>query len=45
VAIPAEFEPRADEKRYIESFWKSEGIRLDIEAIKPNAAIRGLAKL
>ena len=35
----------ADEERYIESFWKSEGIRLDREAIKLNAAKRGLAKL
>jgi len=35
----------ADEGRYIESFWKSEGIRLDREAIKPNAAKLGLAKL
>ena len=35
----------ANEERYIESFWKSEGIRLDREAIKPNAAKRGLAKL
>ena len=35
----------ADEERYIESFWKSEGIRLDKKSIKPNAAKRGLAKL
>jgi len=30
---------------YKESFWKSEGIRLDREAIRPNVAKRGLAKL
>ena len=35
----------AVEERYIESFWKSEGTRLDIEAIKTNVAIRGMAKL
>jgi len=35
----------ADEVRYIESFWKREGIRLDRETINPNAAKRGLAKL
>ena len=34
-----------DEERYIESFWMSEGIRLDREPIRPNAAKRGLAKL
>ena len=35
----------ADEDKYIESFWKSEGIRLDRETIKTNAVKRGLAKL
>jgi len=35
----------ADEERYLESFWKIEGIRLDRKAIKTNAAKRGLAKL
>jgi len=35
----------AEEELYIDSFWKSEGIRLDRGAIKPNAAKRGLAKL
>jgi hypothetical protein len=35
----------ADEELYIESFWKSEGIQLDKEAIKPNATKLGLAKL
>jgi len=35
----------ADEELYIESFCKSEGIRLDREATKPNAAKHGLAKL
>ena len=44
-ASPAWVRNPADEERYIESFWKSEGIRLYGEAIKPNAAKRGLAKL
>ena len=35
----------SDEERYIESFWKSEGIRLDKESLKPNAAKRDPAKL
>jgi len=34
-----------DEELYIESFWKNEGIRLERESIKSNAAKRGLAKL
>jgi len=34
-----------DEDRYVESFWKSEGIRLDREGIRFNAAKRGLTKL
>jgi hypothetical protein len=34
-----------DEDRYIGNFYASEGIRLDKEAIRPNAAKRGLAKL
>ena len=34
----------ADEERYIESFWKSEDVRLDRESIRSNAAKRGLAK-
>jgi len=34
-----------DEDRYVELFWQSEGIRLDRECIKFNAAKRGLAKL
>ena len=42
---PAWVRTPADEELYIESFWKSEGIRLDREAIKPNAAKRVLAKL
>ena len=33
------------EKQYIDLFWKSEGIHLDIESIKSNATKRGLAKL
>jgi len=31
--------------RYVDNFYESEGIRLDKEAIRPNAAKRGLAKL
>jgi len=42
---PAWVRTPADEERHTESFWKSEGIRLDREAIKPSAAKRGLAKL
>ena len=34
-----------DEDRYVDSFWLSEGIRLDMEAIRHNAAKQGLAKL
>jgi len=34
-----------DEELYIETFWKNEGIRLDGESIKSNAAKRVLAKL
>jgi hypothetical protein len=42
---PAWVRTPADEGRYIVSFWKNGGIRLDREAIKPSAAKRGLAKL
>jgi len=34
-----------DDERYIESFCGREGVQLDRNAIKPNAAKRGLAKL
>jgi len=34
-----------DEDRYVESFWQSEGITLDRECIRFNAAKRGQAKL
>jgi G:T-mismatch repair DNA endonuclease (very short patch repair protein) len=34
-----------EEDRYIDNFYASEGIRLDKEAIRPNAAKRGLSKL
>ena len=34
-----------DEERYFETFWESEGIRLDKDSIRDNAAKRGLAKL
>ena len=34
-----------DEDRYVESFWQSEEIRLDKEAIRHNAAKQGLDKL
>jgi len=33
-----------DADRYVYSFWQSEGIRLDKEAIRYNATKRGLAK-
>ena len=42
---PAWVRTPADEERYIETFWKSEGVRLDRETINSNAAKRGLAKL
>jgi len=35
----------ADEELYVETFWENEGIRLDRESIKSNAAKMGLAKL
>jgi len=35
----------ADEYLYVEAFWKSEGIRLDRQSMKSNAAKRSLAKL
>ena len=35
----------ADEELHVETFWKNEGISLDRESIKSNAAKRGLAKL
>jgi len=44
-SYPAWVRTPADEELYIQSFWKSEGIRLDREAIKPTAPKRGLAKL
>jgi len=34
-----------DEDRYVETFWQSEGIRLDRGCIRFNAAKLGLAKL
>ena len=34
-----------DEERYIETFYAREGVLLDRDAIRPNAAKRGLAKL
>ena len=34
----------ADEDRYVESFWQREGIRLDRDCIRCNAAKRCLAK-
>ena len=42
---PAWVRTPANEELYIESFWKFEWIRLDREAIKPNAAKTGLDKL
>ena len=34
----------ADDDRYVENFWQREGARLDKDAIRYNAAKRGLAK-
>jgi hypothetical protein len=34
-----------DEDRYIETFFETEGVRLDRAAIKPNSAKRGIANL
>ena len=42
---PDWFRISEDEDRYIHNFYASESIRLDREAIRPNAAKRGLAKL
>jgi len=42
---PAWVRTPAVEELYIESFWKSDGISLDREAIKPNAAKLGLTRL
>ena len=42
---PAWVRTPSDEELYLDSFWKSEGIRLDREAIKPNIVKRALAKL
>ena len=39
------FQTPEDEDHYISNFHASEGIRLDKEAIRPNAAKRGVAKL
>jgi len=38
------FRTPGDEDRNIANFFVSEGIRLDKEAIRPNAAKRGMAK-
>jgi hypothetical protein len=35
----------ADEDRYIESFWQSEGVRLDTHNVRNNAGKQGWAKL
>ena len=42
---PGCVQSREDEDRYVDSFWQIEGIRLVREAIRYNAAKRGLAKL
>jgi len=39
---PASVRSPVVEERYIESFWNSEGVRLDRESIKTNAAKCGL---
>jgi len=42
---PSWVRTKDDEDRYIDQFYKNEGIRLDRDAIRYNAAKRGLAKL
>jgi hypothetical protein len=43
--FPAWVRTPDDEDRYINTFFESEGVRLDHDAIRPNAAKRGIAKL
>jgi hypothetical protein len=43
--FPAWVRTRDDEDSYIKSFRESEGVLLDRDAIRPNAAKRGIAKL
>jgi hypothetical protein len=38
-------QPPEDEERYVETFYAREGVLTDKDAIRPNAAKRGLAKL
>ena len=45
IGYPGRVRSPDDEELYVESFWTKEGIRLDRESIKSNAAKRGLAKL
>jgi len=40
---PGWFQSPEDEERYVESFWMSEGVRLEKEAMRYSAAKRGLA--
>ena len=42
---PAWVRNPADQDRYVDNFYASEGVRLDKDAIRSNAAKRGLAKL
>ena len=42
---PSQVQNPEDEERYIEKFYAREGVRLDRDAIRPNAAKLGLAKL
>jgi hypothetical protein len=42
---PAWVRSPQDEERYIETFFETEGVRLDRAAIKPNSAKRGIAQL
>jgi G:T-mismatch repair DNA endonuclease (very short patch repair protein) len=43
--FPAWVRTPDDEDRYINTFFESEGVRMDREAIRPNSAKRGIAKL
>jgi hypothetical protein len=43
--FPTWVRTREDEESYIKAFYESEGVQLDRDTIRPNAAKRGIAKL
>jgi hypothetical protein len=45
IGFPAWVRTRDDEDNYIKDFYESESVQLDRDAIRPNAAKRGIAKL